>query len=187
VVYTARTGSVHGCVRAVYTCTRPCTRRVHGPYTAVNTACMDRVQSRVDGRVHGCIRAVCIAMYTAYAMCTCRVHEHDRVHGRVVPTSHVHDCVHGVHGHARVYMAIHRHARPYVHTARPCTRPIHGDGHGPCTRTCTLPVRTRPSARSCTRTVSIAVYGPCTTTTKQLNNRSIVTGNRNKIGIFIFL
>jgi len=144
VVYTARTGSVHGCVRAVYTCTRPCTRRVHGPYTAVNTACMDRVQSRVDGRVHGCIRAVCIAMYTAYAMCTCRVHEH----GRVGSTSHVHDCVHGhpspsiaMHDrtctlHTAVDTArVHGHVHcPYVHGR---LHAVHGRVHGPCPSPCT--------------------------------------------------
>ena len=42
-LYTVHTGSVHGCVRAVYTaCTWWCTR-VHSPYTAVNTACTGRV------------------------------------------------------------------------------------------------------------------------------------------------
>ena len=60
-------------VTAVYTVRkRPCTRsytRVHGPYTAKNTAGVhsrvhDRVDGRVLGRVHGRVHGGVTAVYT---------------------------------------------------------------------------------------------------------------------------
>jgi len=86
VVYTGR---VHGHVRAVYTCTRPCTRfvygRVHGraPFTARIRPCNRHVRA-----VYTCIRSVYIQPYTRSActvvygpcprpcrrLCTGRVH-----------------------------------------------------------------------------------------------------------------
>ena len=167
---------VLGHVQAVYTAVyRPSTRTV---YTAVKI--------RQD-KIHGCIRA----MYTTVRRpCTCvhdridgRVHwpcmYRARVHDRVQYTARTRPCtrpiqcrvhglytaVYGVHGRVQVYTnRTWLWTRPIVHSR------VHDRVHG---RYSAVYVHGRVHTRPCTR--------PCTVnnTKQQLNNRSIVTENRN--------
>jgi len=107
----------------VYTCTRPCTSRVHGRVSTVYTAVYGPCTRPLQGRV----RVVNTAVYTSARPCT-RPHGrvHGRVHGPYVARDTVVSRVHGT------YRAV----------TRPCTCHEHGQVHGrlhgcvhaPCTR-----------------------------------------------------
>jgi len=137
----------------VYTCTRPCTSRVHD---RERTAYIRPVHGHERGRVHvyktrtrplhGRVRAVNTAEYTAIMPCT-RPSTVIKLQGgvRVVCTARVHE---------------------YMACAQPCTRlsRVHGCVHGPCTgvRGPYTAVHVRYSrVRAVSTTVNTAVYGPC--------------------------
>ena len=130
-VYTARTRPCTQAVNtAVYTCTQPCTRSVHGHglctrvndrvtcYTTVYTA----VYATVYATVHTARTRPC-GVHTA--LYTCRIHGRIRAVYMVVFTAMYGTCTRW----------------PCI---PPCTRPVHS--HGLCTRPCTRSC-TRPSLR----------------------------------------
>jgi len=113
------------------------------------------------GRFHGRVRAVYTAVYGPYTRsCTPAVYIHGRVHGPCTCTA-VYTCVHGrVHG---LYTAVKTaRARPRTRSVvYTCTRSVHGDGHGPCTRPCKGRVHGRVH-RPYTRRCIGRVHGPYT-------------------------
>ena len=151
------------CIRAVYTCTRPCTSRVHGHVQAAHTAITRKCTLPCTGCVHGSVRAV---YTTVYGPCTRLLQGRIRVVNTAVCTALY--CTYTARKHGRLCTRL---VYTAVHTAR--TQPLHGRVRAVntaeymtlyrrtrlCTRTlcrCTQPVHGRVQA------VGTAVYKPCT-------------------------
>jgi len=136
---------------AVCSQSRPCTRPVHSPFTAVYTAVYD---GRYTAVRHGHtstpqlkrrVRALYTCVYTASTQsCTWQVGLHGRVHG---PRRHV-TAVDRVHG---------RNAPCTWSCTRPIQSRVHVRLHGPCTRP-----RTRTVYRNGPHTAVACRLGTCT-------------------------
>jgi len=137
-------------IRAVYTCTRPCTSRVHGRVPAVNRA--DGLYVPCTPVTKPCIRVVNSAVYTAV---------HDR-------TGRVHVCM-------AVYTAVCVHG---LVCTRPYTRPVHGrvrtvnTGREHLNTTVYMAWRRRVHGR--VQAVYTTVYWPCI----RLCTRTMYRGTR---------